>query len=519
MSRGKIVGIGVVLVALGFGIGVWVGGGADEGHGSGEDGQGHGHGHGQGSEQGQGSGGAESVWTCSMHPQIRSNSPGDCPICGMDLVPASSVEEESSPARIALSERARTLARVRTARVGEGAPTANGPTRRFVGRVAVDETRVRVVTSWIGGRIDRLHVRATGERVRRGQTVATLYSPEVYAAHQELLAAKRQVARLGEGESTAATLARRSAEAALEAARERLRLLGLDGATLTRLEEAERPTRAVPVRSPFGGTVLERVATQGAYVQTGAPLYRLADLGRVWVQLEAYERDLPLLAVGRPVRLRFEALGDVSVEGEVAFVDPVVDPERRVAQVRVAVPNPDGTLRPGMVGEALVEGVDAASGALSIPASAPLFTGQRSVVYVAVPNAERPTYEARTVVLGPRRGGPEGGSYPVLSGLEAGDEVVVHGAFALDAELQIQGGASMMTRPGDDARLAPSDALKRQLAPVVRAYLDLAEALAADDDAAAARAAGALHEAIGAVRVPAAEEDAARRRWDRLADR
>lgn len=443
----------------------------------------------------------DEVWTCAMHPQVRRDGPGSCPFCGMDLVQASSVETD----QVVLSERAKILARIQTVEVASTA--LSGEARSFAGRVEVDETRMRTVTSWIGGRIDRLHVRETGAAVRRGQAIATLYSPEIYAAHQDLLVAKRQLQRLG----SASEIARRGAEAALEAARDRLRLLGYEGARLEALERAERPSRSITIRADASGTVLERVATQGAYVQPGAPLYRVADLSTVWVELEASERDLPILAVGRQVSLSFAALPGRVIEGEVAFIDPVLDARRRVVDVRVRADNEDGALRPGMVADATLapgEGV----GALSIPASAPLFTGRRSIVYVEVPDADAPTYVPRTVQLGPR----SGDAYPVLGGLREGERVVTHGAFAIDAELQLRGGPAMMTRADDRSRLEPSDAFMEAIAPVVEAYLDVSDRLAADSAAEARAAADVLVAALEAVELAPTESPAVRDAWSPL---
>lgn len=420
-----------------------------------------------------------------MHPQIRSSEPGSCPICGMDLVPVTG-DDAPGPNQVALSERAATLARVRTSEVRR--LRSGGATVRLLGRVTYDEGTYQTVTAWTAGRLDRLHVRTTGERVRRGQVVATIYSPEVYAAEQDLITAKRQVTRL----SGASEIARSAAEASLEAARQRLRLLGIPDREIERVEAASSPRRQVAVRSPFAGTVIERVATEGTYVQTGAPLYRLADLTRLWVQLDAFEPDLPHLSVGQTVQLEVEALPGEVLEGRVAFVDPVIDPQRRTAQVRIEISDPERRLRPGTFVEAVVRGdPDAAAQPLVIPASAPLFTGQRSVVYVEVPGAERPTYEARTVRLGAR----VGDVYPVVTGLEPGDRVVTQGAFALDADLQIRGGNSMMERPDDSApptpRVEVTDAFLEGLRPVVAGYVELARALAEDDLPAATAAATA----------------------------
>jgi Cu(I)/Ag(I) efflux system membrane fusion protein len=379
------------------------------------------------------------IWTCSMHPQIRQGEPGQCPICGMDLTPLERDEENEEEAnRVVLSERAKTLARVRTTevqRLGSGRVE-----RRLLGRVDYDETSLRTVTAWIGGRIERLHVSTTGERVKRGQVIATLYSPEVYNAHQDLIQARQQLGRLLEG---ATPSARRAAEAALGAARDRLRLLGVPGGEVRAMEKAGKPSERVRIRTPFRGTVIERLATQGSYVETGTGLYRVADLSTLWVQLDAYESDLPVLEAGQEVLVRVEALpGDV-FKSRVTFVDPILDPQTRTARVRIEVNNEDRRLRPGMFVEASVrgDGTERTEDApLVIPATAPLFTGRRSVVYVELPNTEAPTYEARVVSLGTRMGE----IYPVLSGVSEGERVVVHGAFAIDADLQILGGSSMM---------------------------------------------------------------------------
>ena len=453
----------------------------------------------------------ESVWTCAMHPQIRASEPGSCPICGMDLILANSAGADSSGDRIVLSERARTLARLRTTLVRpQGDASAEV---RLLGRIEPDETTRKNVTTWIGGRIDRLHVNVTGERVRRGQVIATMYSPDVYATHQDLLTAKSQVDKL----STSPESTRSAAQSALDAARDRLRLLGVPDADLTRMEAADRPTESVPVRTPFAGTVIERVATEGAYVQTGAPLYRIANLDRLWVQLEAYESDLPRIKLGQPVSIAVEGLSQ-PFDGTVAFIDPTLDRQRRTARVRVAVSNDDGRLRPGMFAEAIVSSVvsEAVDASLVIPASAALFTGKRSIVYVEVQDEEQLGYEPRTVRLGPRMGEV----YPVVAGLSEGERVVSRGAFAIDADLQIRGGASMMTAPDDrdagvwDAVVELSSADLDKLAPVVRRYLDVQRALAEDDHAMAIEAAVALGEAVAGVDL-AGEAGPA---WDETAD-
>jgi Cu(I)/Ag(I) efflux system membrane fusion protein len=448
----------------------------------------------------EGGGGEESTtWTCSMHPQIQQDEPGQCPICGMDLIPASSGEESGEtlePDQIRLDERAQKLARIRTIEVERRA--SEGAAKRLLGRIVPDETRVKTVTSWTSGRIDRLRVATTGERIRRGQVIADIYSPEIYAAHRELLSALDQLERLSDAQSFAQT----SAKSGVESVRRKLKLLGVTDSQLKRMEKADSPWESVPIRAQFGGTVLERLVDEGNYVNAGSGIYRVADLSNLWVQLDAYESDLPALQEGQLVELEVASLPGVTFEGKISFIDPVVDPKTRTAQVRVEVNNPDGELRPGMWTEATVLADDAVPGGekppLVIPESAPLFSGRRSIVYVKVPDRDVPTYEAREVKLGAK----VGHVFPVIAGLEAGEEVVIYGAFVLDADLQIRGGKSLMTRPDDSAMRAIDramdvpDSFRDQLAPIFLAYLDMQRGLAADDLGVATVAAKNLQGAI-----------------------
>ena len=449
-------------------------------------------------------GSSETTWTCSMHPQIQRREPGRCPICGMELIPVTSHDDESSKRPhqtlhsegVVLSERARALAKLRTAPVQRRTHAAAD--LRLLGQFEPNETTLKTVTAWTGGRIVRLHVNVTGERVRTGQVVATLYSPEVFAAHQDLLVAKRQVKRM---RSSPAAASRAAAAAALEAARERLRLLGVPDDELAKMEDQNHPTRAVATRSPFAGTVIERMATEGSYVSTGTPLYRIANLTSLWLQLDAYENDLPRLLVGQTVRVRVEAIPSEEFEGEITFIEPTLNPRRRTAKVRVHVDNRKGYLRPGMFAEATVT-TRVATGQqnpLVIPKTVPLFTGRRAIVYVEIRAQNRMTYEPRTVRLGPRLGDV----YPVVAGLAEGDRVVTRGAFALDADLQIRGGASMMASADDrekstwDAVITMSPVDRHSLAPVVSTYLEVQTALADDS---LSRAKGGATKLTNAVR-------------------
>lgn len=455
------------------------------------------------------------TWTCAMHPQIRQPEPGQCPICGMDLIPVTSGEAEGAadPRRIVLSERARALSELRTSPVRRRADASARV--RLLGRIEPNETTLRTVTAWTGGRIDRLHVNVTGERVRAGQVIATLYSPEVFAAHQDLLVAKRQLERMASSPGSS----KDAASAALDAARERLRLLGLPDDELARMETEEQPTRAVTIRTPFAGTVIERMATEGAYVSTGTPLYRVANLSRLWVQLDAYESDLPRISVGQVVQVTVDSLPGEEFDGNVTFIEPTLDKMRRTALVRVEVENRDGRLRPGVFAEATVATGPAKGdqSPLVVPASAPLFTGRRAIIYVEEKTPDRTVYEARTVRLGPRLGN----YYPVVAGLAEGERVVTRGAFAVDADLQIRGGASMMTS-GDDREPGAFDTIielsssdRAELGPTVTAYLEVQAALAADDPNETQEAAKRLATAVAAVKFERSQS--ATKEWTHIA--
>ncbi len=421
--------------------------------------------------------GAQS-WTCSMHPQIQAPESGQCPICGMDLIPADGTGDGEALAddELRLSARAVRLAQIRTTPVEP--ISLSGSTRALLGRVVPDEARLRAVTAWIGGRIDLLKVSTTGEAVRRGQRLATLYSPEIYAAHQALLAAQAQLKEL----QGATPYALKAAQVQLEAAQQRLRLLGVSEANLKRMLKAKKPWTQISIRSTAAGTVLERHVHQGDYVKTGQVLYQIADLDQVWINLDAYESDLSVARLNQQVVIKLEALPEQAFQGLITFIDPIVDPKTRTARLRVEVENREGLLKPGMYAHALLtQAQDTDAPVLAIPHTAPLFAGRRALVYIEKgKEGEERRYQAKDVVLGAR----VGEFFPVLAGLKRGDEVVTHGAFALDADLQIRGGLSLMARPDDrsssalDEVLALEEAALKQLAPTVTGYLDVQERLA-----------------------------------------
>jgi len=422
------------------------------------------------------------IWTCSMHPQVQLSEPGDCPLCGMDLIPLETTTA-SAARQLEVTPEARALMKVRTHEVERRFVEAEV---RMVGKLDYDETRLASITSWVSGRLDRLFVDFTGVEVQRGDHLVDLFSPKLYAAQTELLQAKEGAERSG-------------SLATLDAARERLGQLGLTDRQIEEVEARGTASDHMTIHAPMGGIVVHKLATQGMYVEEGTHIYTIADLDRLWVKLDAYESDLLWLHYGQTVEFTTPAYPGELFVGTIAFIDPVVDDTTRTIKVRVNVENTDGRLKPNMFVSAVVRTNVAAGGKvmdpdlagkwicpmhpevvrdvqgecdvcgmnlvttesmgyvpaeagedempLVIPRTAPLVTGKRAVVYVELPDTDMPTYEGREVVLGPRAGD----WYLVVSGLEEGERVVTHGNFKIDSALQIQAKPSMMSPDGGAA--------------------------------------------------------------------
>lgn len=484
-------------------------------------------------------------WTCSMHPQIRQPNRGLCPICAMDLIPISPGADFAEPgvARLSTSAAGKALMRLETRPVERRFVEAEV---RMVGKVDYDETRLAHITAWVPGRIERMYADYTGVSVSRGDHMVDLYSPELLAAKQELRRAAQAQGKLAPG---APAVLRDTATATLEGARSRLERWGLTAAQIASAERDGPMSDRVTIHAPIGGTVIERMGREGMYVAQGERIHTIADLSVVWVMLAAFESDLAWLHFGQTVEFTSEAHPGESYAGKIAFIDPAVDNATRTVRVRVNVPNPDERLKPGMFVRGVVRSKVATAGRvldpdlagkwispmhpeivkdapgscdvcgmalvraeelgyvsaearhedmpLVVPATAPLRTGRRAVVYVELPDAEQPTYEGREVRLGPRAGD----YFLVLEGLKEGERVVTHGAFKIDSELQIQARPSMMSMPSEAsarAEVSPTPtAFLEATGALLDAHLAIQTALAGDD---AAEATAATHAAVPVLR-------------------
>ena len=375
---------------------------------------------------------------CPMHPEVVRSEPGNCPICGMPLSKRERTEAAALPpgvvGRVTLSPERIRLAGVATTEVGS---TSLRSGLRVAGTVDVDERKVARVAARVAGRIETLLVDYTGARVVPGQALAEIYSPDLVATQQEYLLAVAAAAKRGEA-PPAHGAPKNSGDPILAATRERLHLWGMEDDQIAALERAGTPSLRVALRAPLSGTVLEKAAVQGQYVEQGTVLYTVGDLSSVWVYAYVPEGDAPLVHVGSDVQISSDGLAGETLSGKIAFVAPVVDSDTRSLRVRIDVANPGLRLRPGMYVDASIDVGEApahASRSLVIPESAVIDTGTRRVVYV---EREAGVYEAVAVELGPLAQA----SYPVVSGLSAGDRIVTAGTFLVDAELRLHPGAA-----------------------------------------------------------------------------
>ncbi len=370
--------------------------------------------------------GSVTIWTCSMHPQIRMDKPGKCPLCGMDLIPVSTGEGATDPDALEMTEEAMRLADVQTATV---TTQSLEKTLRLYGTVQVDERAGLTLAAHIPGRIDKLLVNATGETVHQGQQIATIYSPELVTTQNDLL----QALQMGEQGKPLA-----------EAARRKLKLWKLDDKQIVGIEQSGKAQTEFSIYANQSGVVIAKRVNEGDYVTQGAPLYDVSDLDNIWILFDAYESYIPWLRKGDKVIFETKSMPGKDYEGRIAFIDPVLDPQTRTTKMRVEYRNTDGAFKPGMFVTGRVEShIANKNGKLAVPNSAILWTGNRSIVYVKDPETEKPTFRMREVTLGVSLGDTR----VVEKGLEEGENVVVNGAFEIDAAAQLAGKPSMMNPP------------------------------------------------------------------------
>lgn len=470
-------------------------------------------------------------YVCPMHPQIRRPAPGRCPICGMALELTTAGDDGQDEYAVTISPAARRLTNIQTVPVEKRA--VEKPIES-IGRLAIDESRQATISAYVAGRIERLFADYTGVVVGRGDHLAIVYSPPLYAAQVEYLESRRTLAEMDAG---ALPAVRRSQARLVEGARHRLVELGMTEQQLAELDKSQQAQSRITIYSPIGGTVIEKLVLEGQYVQMGEPIYRIADLSTLWLLLQLFPDDAALVRFGQRVEIEVQSLPGQKFEGRVAFVDPVVDQQTRTVNVRVEMANERKQLRPGdyararllvplaergqvydadlagkwispmhpqiirdKPGQCPICGMDLVPTSeygytgepvpqpevLVVPRRAVLMTGATSLVYV---ETEPGRFEIRPVRLGPLLDDEA----VLLEGVKAGEQVAVNGNFLIDSQMQLAGKPSLIDPkravarkaegpleiPAQKARTVANDAGQR-LEQLYQAYQVLVAALAAD---------------------------------------
>lgn len=410
---------------------------------------------------------ANTEYTCSMHPQIRQDAPGSCPICGMDLIPLEndSEEEDGGDYTIRLTNSAMKIAEVSTSKIFKKSPYK---TLHLSGKVMADERNISEITARYPGRIEKLLVNYTGQEVKKGEILAKIYSPEIITAQKELFEAVKF---------------KQSNPNYYKAARNKLKLWGISEQQIASIEKSGKAQFSFDILSPLSGTVTMRHTSLGDYVKEGTSLFEIMDLSKVWVVFDAYESDLPWIKKRDKINFSIPSIPNKVFESTVTFIDPVMDAQSRVVGIRAEISNNKGLLKPQMLASGKLQAMLLGNKeVLLVPKSAILWTGKNAVVYVRTDNKKN-LFQYREIQLG----ADAGEYYVVAGGLEEGEMVASNGVFKIDAAAQLKGEQSMMNPMGGKADMNVvssqeiSQVFKDQIKEVLGKYLELKDELVNSD--------------------------------------
>lgn len=427
------------------------------------------------------------IWTCSMHPQIMRQEPGDCPICGMDLIPAESGSDGLLADQFKLTENAMALANIQTSVVGNSA-LGNENGISLSGKIMINDDETAIMPAHFNGRIEKLYITSLGEKVSHGQAIAKIYSPEIVAAQQELITTYKL---------------RESQPQLYKAVQTKFKNWKIHDSQIEEVVKTGVIKSSITIYSHVSGVVTEIAVSDGAHVMDGKPIFKVSNLNTVWANFDVYENQIDLFKKGQEVTVTTNTYPNKKFKGSVDFIDPILNSKTRTVTLRVVLNNKDAILKPGMFVTAKIEGSKNTIGnILSIPSSAVLWTGERSVVYLKT-SPNQPVFEMREITLGNQMGS----NYEVLEGLFIGNEIVTNGTFTVDASAQLQGKKSMMNKAGGkvmtgheghlgmdnnslenvshpnngNERIEVSKEFQNQLKTVFNDYINLKDALVKDD--------------------------------------
>jgi len=368
-------------------------------------------------------------WTCSMHPQIDLPEAGQCPICGMDLIPKTAGNDEAKPNEFTMTKRAMALANIETMTVGEEEVGNNKINDLSLpGKIAVNTDKTAMQTAHFGGRIEKLFYQSEGDFIPKGAKIALLYSPELVTAQNELLEAyyiKNEQPEL------------------YRSVRNKLKNWKISDRQIDRIEQTKKVVTNFPMYADQSGYIEKVLVQNGNHVEEGTPMYQLSDLSRVWAVFDVFEKDVKNIKKGDRINIFVNAYPDKNWQAKIDFIDPILNEQTRTLSVRATLSNLKNTLKPGLLLTGKIKRQVSKNTNLTVPKSAVMWTGKRSIVYVKT-HSDKPVFELREVTLGQE----QNNSYEILSGLKSGDEIVVKGTFTVDAAAQLQGKASMMNTKG-----------------------------------------------------------------------
>ncbi len=425
----------------------------------------------------------DQFWTCSMHPQIHLPDPGDCPICGMDLIP----EEKggsSDPLVLEMTDDAIKLMNIQTTIVGDASSNSEGGKLRLSGKIIADETTTASIVSHIPGRIEKLYISFTGEQVNRGQRIATIYSPNLITAQKELLEAQK---------------IKEINPSLFEATLNKLKYWRITDKQINEILTSKKVKESFGIYAEHSGVVSNKRVSVGDHLMEGGVLFDIQNLNKLWGVFDVYEADLQNVKLGDKITFTTPSVPNKEFDAKISFIDPVINPRTRSAAIRIEIANRQKKLKPEMFITGMLansEKTSSTSSVIMIPKSAVLWTGTRSVVYVKVPELTIPSFEFREVTLG----ASTIDGYTITSGLEQGEEVVIKGAFVIDASAQLNNQSSMMNQLVEgkeikekiiipDYSKETSPKFKESIEQVNLQYFELKNALVADDSKMATSAA------------------------------
>ncbi|MBT3783544.1 efflux RND transporter periplasmic adaptor subunit [bacterium] len=424
---------------------------------------------------------AKRTWTCSMHPQIKMEEPGKCPICFMDLIPLASSQSLAKDV-IELSPSEQKSAGIQTYPLKHKHDQIN---LLLYGRVNLVPALKHHITAWVSGRVDRLYVSSIGEKVKIGDPLYEIYSPALVASQQELIQANKFLK-----ESKKDGTRFQFQQGNLAAIRQKLLYLGLTLEDLQKIGQQKEPNSHIVIRSKRKGVIRHVAISEGEYVKEGSPILLLADMSKLWVEASVYEDDLRTVRGPMRARILLDSHPQEEIIAKLVRIDPFVDPKTRSSRAIFSISNPRGEFHED--GFARVQIETRSKPGLLIPHSAALFTGQKAAIFIKVENR----FQAKLVRILEKTES----YYRVMGDLKPGDEVVVEGTFKLDSEFQIQARESMMSSkelmspygarldfraPLEKAldwmaQSKPSAVFRAKLDPLRTAYLELHLALAED---------------------------------------